>query len=414
MAINLDNQQLDAIEKLRSGSILQGGVGSGKSRTAIAFYIRECGGTVKINGVGEYSPMKTPRDLYIITTAKKRDSLEWEEECAAFGISRKQELSVDGVKVVVDSWNNISKYKNIQNAFFIFDEQRVVGSGVWVKSFIKIARKNKWILATATPGDTWSDYIPVFVANGFYRNRTEFLRVHAVYSRITNYPKIEKWIAEGHLIKLRDKITVTMAYIKPTTSHDRLIITSYDREMFDKVAVKRWNVFNNKPIKSSGELCYLMRKVVNSDTSKVDAIRKIIKDHPKAIIFYNFDYELEILRALGLSLQLPTAEWNGHLHQSIPKEESWIYLVQYSAGAEGWNCIETDTTIFYSPNYSYKVMVQSAGRTDRRNTPFTDLYYYHIRSNSIIDLAIAKSLKRKKNFNVRRFIEDPEHFLAAA
>lgn len=406
MAINLYEHQKLAVEQLKSGSILCGGVGTGKSRTALAYYfLKECQGRIKINGKGEFGEMQNPMDLYIITTAKKRDSLEWEGECAPFIISTNPEVSISGVKVTVDSWNNISKYVGIKNAFFVFDEQRLIGSGTWVKSFLKIAKINHWILLSATPGDTWSDYIPVFVANGFYKNRTEFLRRHAVYSRFAKFPKIEKFIEQGHLSKLKEQITVMMHYTKSTIANDKTIIVSFNKDSFDTVMRQRWNIFENKPVQAIGELCYLMRKVVNSDPSRLDAVKKIVKEHPKVIVFYNFDYELEMLRKLGSSLKIQTNEWNGHFHQEVPTGDSWIYLVQYSAGAEGWNCITTDTTIFFSQNYSYKIMIQAAGRIDRLNTPFSNLYYYHIRSNSTIDLAIAKAIRKKRDFNINNFMD---------
>ncbi len=350
--------------------------------------------------------MKKPTDLYIITTAKKRDSLEWEHECAPFMLSTKPELSISGVKVIVDSWNNIAKYTSVKNSFFLFDEQRLVGTGKWVKSFLKISKQNRWILASATPGDTWLDYIPVFIANGFYKNRTEFLRRHAVYNQFTKYPKLERFVEEGRLIRLRDSITVTMKYEKVTRAHDQIVPVEFDKEVFSTVMVKRWNVFENRPVKAIGELCYLMRKVVNSHPSRLAAVEQIIEGHNKAIVFYNFDYELEMLKGLGARLNVEVAEWNGHKHQQIPDTKSWMYLVQYSAGAEGWNCILTDTIIFFSQNYSYKTMVQAAGRIDRLNTPFADLYYYHLRSTSAIDLAIAKAIKKKKSFNIRTFMDN--------
>jgi hypothetical protein len=407
MAISLYDYQKAAIDKLKPGSILVGGVGSGKSRTALAYYfLNICKGEIKVNGEGEFAEMKNPKDLYIITTAKKRDSLEWEGECAPFMISTNPEFSISCVKVVVDSWNNLPKYLGVKNSFFIFDEQRLVGAGKWVKAFLKISKVNSWILLSATPGDTWSDYIPVFIANGFYKNRTEFLRTHAVYNHFTKYPKIDKYIEVARLIKQRDKITVTMKYTRLTIAHDNTIVVPFDKELYDQVAIKRWHVYSNRPVKAIGELCYLMRKVVNSDLSRLAAIEELIEKHPKVIIFYNFDYELNMLKdVLSPLLKIPTAEWNGHNHEPIPTGKKWMYLVQYSAGAEGWNCIQTDTIIFFSQNYSYKTMVQAAGRIDRLNTPFTDLYYYHLRSDSPIDLAIERALKKKKNFNMNKFME---------
>lgn len=405
MAINLYEHQKDAVEKLRNGNILVGGVGSGKSITALAYYfIKECEGKIKTNGESGYSPMKKPKDLYIITTARKRDTLEWEKECAPFMLSTKKENSICGVSVFIDSWNNISKYAYAKNAFFIFDEQRVIGNGTWVKSFLKITQNNNWILLSATPGDTWMDYIPVFIANKWYKNRTEFIRRHVVYSNFSKYPKIERYMEVGRLIRLRDAVIINMHYKKRTIAHDKPIQVGFDRELFNTVMVKRWNIYEQRPIKDVSELCYLMRKVVNSDQRRIDTVSQLLEKHPRIIVFYNFNYERDLLLQLGEKLQIPIAQWNGHKHEPIPDTEKWIYIVQYTAGAEGWNCIETDTIIFYSQNYSYKATIQAAGRIDRLNTPFTNLYYYYLRSNSVIDLAIQKAFNNKRDFNEHRFM----------
>jgi len=405
MAITLYEHQKAAIEKLRNGSILVGGVGSGKSLTAIGYYHNKvCEGKIKTNEEGGFSPMKKPKDLYIITTARKRDVLDWDKECLPFLLSTNKELCASGVKVVIDSWNNIGKYASIKNSFVIFDEQRVVGNGVWVKSFLKITKNNEWILLSATPGDTWTDYIPVFIANGWYKNRTEFCRRHIVYNNFSKFPKIDHYIEVGHLIKLRDAVIVNMHYTKHTVAHDENINVEFDRDLFNTVMIKRWHVYENRPIKDVGELCYVMRKVVNSDPSRTRAIAGLLKNHPRLIVFYSFNYEREMLLELGKELQLPTAQWNGHKHEQIPETESWLYIVQYAAGAEGWNCIQTNAIVFFSQNYSYKATTQAAGRIDRLNTLFTDLYYYYLRSNSTIDLSIQKAFNNKRDFNESRFM----------
>lgn len=403
MYISLRDYQIDAVDRLKNGCILCGGVGSGKSRTALAYYYKENGGVL---GTNKYVKMKNPRDLYIITTARKRDTLEWEGEFGPFLITTNPEASMyPKMKVVVDSWNNIKKYKDVNGAFFIFDEQRVVGSGTWVKTFLNIARKNQWILLSATPGDTWSDYIPVFVANGFYRNKTEFIREHVIYSRFSKYPKIDRYINTSRLTRLRNQILVDMDFQRKTVSHHVDVFVEYNAAMYKNVSRKRWDPYKNEPIINASGLCYVWRKVVNSDESRQVALLEIFEKHPKLIVFYNFDYELEILRGLYYGDKVEIAEWNGHNHQPLPSGKTWVYLVQYSAGAEGWNCIKTDTIVFYSQNYSFKMVEQARGRIDRMNTPYTDLYYYHLKSRSGIDLAISKALRDKRNFNENRYVK---------
>ncbi len=406
MAIKLFDYQVEALGKMKNGCILCGGVGSGKSLTALAYYYLQNGGDSDSLTGGDYVPMNDPpKDLYIITTARKRDTLEWEGEFVPFLLSNNPEVKIYKHEIVVDSWNNINKYKDVHGAFFIFDEQRVIGSGSWVKAFLKIARKNKWILLSATPGDTWQDYIPVFVANGFYRNRTEFRDEHIVYSPFTKFPKIDRYVNTGKLIRLRNSILVNMDYQRKTISHHEDIYVSYDSTKYKEASRTRWDPYKDEPMVNAGVLCFVWRRIVNESEDRQLAILEIFEKHPKVIIFYNFDYELEILRNLGYGSKVKIAEWNGHKHQPLPTGKSWVYLVQYTAGCEGWNCIKTDTVIFYSQNYSYKVMVQAAGRIDRLNTPYTDLYYYHLKSRSGIDMAIGRALKQKKNFNENKYVK---------
>lgn len=397
MAISLYDHQIEAIKKMKNGCILVGGVGTGKSRTALAYYyIFVCQGKMKVNGKGSTAPMREPRDLYIITTAKKRDSLEWDEEVSWFNTTN--------VKVTIDSWNNIKKYEKVYGAFFIFDEQRVVGYGAWTKAFLNIARKNKWVLLSATPGDTWSDYIPVFIANGFYKNKTEFTRQHCVFSRFAKYPKIEQYIDQGILIRHRNDILVTMEFERQTVPHRIMVPCEYDKLLYRTVWRDRWDPYDGGPIEETGKLFYLLRKVVNSDASRERAVIDICREHPKVIVFYNYTYELNILRDLFKGLGFTIGEWNGEVHSNVPSGDCWSYLVQYSAGCEGWNCITTDTIIFYSQSYSYRMTAQAEGRIDRLNTTFKDLYYYKLRSRAPIDLAIYKALSQKKNFNERSFV----------
>lgn len=400
--VSMYDYQLEAVKNMRNGCILCGGVGSGKSRTSLAYYYMEQGGKLCTKN---YVKMKKPKDLYIITTARKRDTLEWEGELAPFLLSTHPETSAYKNKVVIDSWNNIKKYAEVKNAFFIFDEQRVVGSGAWVKAFLKITKSNQWILLSATPGDTWMDYVPVFLANGFYRNRTEFIREHVVYSRFSKYPKVDRYINTGRLIRLRNRILVDMDFKRQTISHHIDIPVTYDIAQYKDVGRNRWDPFKDEPIRDAGSLCYIWRRIVNSDPSRIVALMELAEKHPKMIIFYNFDYELDALREAFDVPWIEVAEWNGHKHQEIPTSDRWVYLVQYNAGNEGWNCVKTDVIVFYSQNYSYKVMQQAAGRIDRLNTPFTDLYYYHLKSKSGIDLAISKALRDKRNFNEGKFVK---------
>lgn len=405
MAVELGTHQLKAIEELHNGSVLRGGVGTGKSRTALAYFLtKECGAEIRANGRGDFKWPTSPKNLFIITTGKKRDSLDWFSEAAPFGLGSEYESSFGHIRVTVDSWNNIAKYKGIHGAFFIFDEQRLVGSGAWVKAFIHIAKHNNWILLSATPGDTWMDFIPVFVANGFYKNRTEFVRTHVVWNTFSKFPKIDHYVEVRRLVKYRNDILVEMPYTRATIRHDKIVPVEYDQKQWDRVVKDRWHIYEDRPIKDVSELFVVMRKLVNTDPSRLGQVMKLLEKHPRLIIFYNFNYELDMLRTLMSTLAYKYGEWNGQKHEELPSGDVWCYLVQYTAGAEGWNCITTDAVAFWSLNYSYKIMEQGRGRIDRLNTPYTDLYYYLLRSSAPIDMAIAKSLVLKKNFNEKEFV----------
>ena len=378
MKVSLYPHQEEALKKMHNGCILCGGVGSGKSRTALAYY----------NNNFFLSP------FVIITTAKKRDTLDWEVECAPFQFKHTP---------IVDSWNNIKKYVDYKDTFFIFDEQRVVGYGAWTKAFLKITKNNPWILLSATPGDCWLDYLPVFIANGYYRNKSDFVRLHVIYSRYTKYPSVDRYVNTGRLQRIRQEVLVTMKDERETIQHNHDIIVDYDFTTYKWVEKNRQNPEDGKPCKNASAYCYLLRKIVNSDHSRISNVMDILNDNERVIIFYNFDYELYMLRDMAVELGTEVAEWNGHKHDPCPKSLRWIYLVQYAAGAEGWNCISSNCMIFFSQTYSYRVLEQAKGRIDRMNTPYKDLHYYHLISNSKIDTSIRSALKRKKNFNVSSF-----------
>ncbi len=387
--MELMEHQKDAIKLLGDGKILYGGVGSGKTAAALAYY----------------SENESPRDIIVITTAKKRDSLDWEQTAAKFGVSTDARYTADG-QLVIDSWNKISAFEEVKDAFFVFDEQRLVGTGAWVKSFIKIAKNNHWILLSATPGDTWIDYAPVFIANGYYKNITDFKREHVVYAPYVKFPKIVRYLGVSKLERLRNNILVEMPYIKHTNRVLNYMDVGYDKALWDRAVKDRWHVYEDRPIKDIGELFRVMRKISNTDPSRLDMIRELMKHHPRLIIFYNFNYELEILR--GLEGEIEVAEWNGHRKNPVPNSDNWVYLVQYVAGAEAWECMATDTMILYSLTYSYKNFIQAQGRIDRLGTSFTDLYYYILVSGAPIDNAVRRSLSEKKNFNEHMFAKNLE------
>lgn len=403
LQLELMPHQLKAVNEMHNGCILRGDVGSGKSFTAIFYYYTKvCGGVPQIKNF-TYQPMKTPKELYIITTAKKRDDLDWQDDLAKFGLGYL--TNEHGIQAHVDSWQNISQHEMVEDAFFIFDEQRLVGNGEWVKTFLKLAKKNQWIILSATPGDTWMEYIPAFIANGFYRNRSDFVDQHVEFDNFVSFPRVKRFHNIQKMEHFRSKLLVDMPYKRHTKRHVEMVLTDYDKEMYKMATEKRWHPFEDRPIENATELQIVMRKIVNADVSRLGETMKILEKHPKLIIFYNFNYELDMLRIMASTLEYPVAEWNGKKHQPIPETDKWVYLVQYTAGAEGWNCIETDAVLFWSLNYSWKINEQCKGRIDRLNTPFTNLYYYYLRSMSPIDTRIWTAILKKESFNIKVFIK---------
>lgn len=403
--VSLYDYQEAALNKMKNGCILNGDVGSGKSRTGLAYYYKVCGGGVNTEF---YHKMNNPLNLYIITTAKKRDNKEWIDELKPFGLDCPNIKNLFGYKntVVVDSWNNIAKWKYITNSFFIFDEQRVVGKGAWVKSFLEICKHNQWILLSATPGDTWLDYVPVFIANGYFKNRTDFEYKHVVWNPFVKWKSVQRWINEGRLIKYRNDILVTMTCDRHTHRNIIQIPVDYNKNDFRTIRDLRWNIWENRPIETVAEYYQCMRRVVNSDITRETALLDILMSHQKVIIFYTFDYELDIIRRVLSDCNWPFAEWNGHKHENVPTGPKWAYIVEYISGSEAWNCITTDTIVFWSLSYSWKMMEQSRGRIDRINTPYTELYYYEFVSKAPVDIRIENALKRKKVFNGKREYKD--------
>lgn len=406
MTVTYRPEQIQAVRQLQNGSILAGGVGSGKTLTSLAWYLTSVCNAASFKKRGSLAKKKVKGSptLYVITTAKKRDSLEWEEEAARLGLSTDPACSFTGSSIVVDSWNNIGKYSDREHAVFFFDEQRASGSGRWVKEFLKITRKNTWLLLSATPGDVWMDYLPVFMAHGFFRTRTEFMEDHVIFDRFAKYPKVKRYIGEAKLQRLRRSILVEMPVERHTTRERETVYCDYDRDLYKWVVKNRMDPWTEEPLRDAGGVCRILRKVVSDNDWRSEQAKRILSSNERVIVFYNYNYELDRILAVAESLGLPTAQWNGHRHDAIPAEPRWVYICQYTSAAEGWNCTSTDTVLFWSLNYSWRVTEQCEGRIDRLNTPYSRLKYYFLESHSSIDEAVRRSLSSKKVFNERAFV----------
>ena len=406
MTVTYRPEQIQAVRQLQNGSILAGGVGSGKTLTSLAWYLTSVCNAASFKEGGSLAKKKVKGSptLYVITTAKKRDSLEWEEEAARLGLSTDPACSFTGSSIVVDSWNNIGKYSDREHAVFFFDEQRASGSGRWVKEFLKITRKNTWLLLSATPGDVWMDYLPVFMAHGFFRTRTEFMEDHVIFDRFAKYPKVKRYIGEAKLQRLRRSILVEMPVERHTTRERETVYCDYDSDLYKWVVKNRMDPWTEEPLRDAGGVCRILRKVVSDNDWRSAEAKRILSSNERVIVFYNYNYELDRILAVSESLGLPTAQWNGHRHDAIPAESRWVYICQYTSAAEGWNCTSTDTVLFWSLNYSWRVTEQCEGRIDRLNTPYSRLKYYFLESHSSIDEAVRRSLSSKKMFNERAFV----------
>lgn len=376
--IELYPYQRKAVDRLHNGSVLCGKVGSGKSLTGLFYYMEN----------------HIDKPLYIITVAKKRNDREWHRDFEALGI--------DGV---VDSWNNIEKYTDVKDAFFIFDEQRAIGYGKWGMAFIHIARKNNWIMLTATPGDVWMDWMCIFIANNFYRNKTDFVDQHVEYNPYSKFPQIRRYHKTDKLERFRRYLAVPMQDFRTTNLHRKYINADFDKDLYKTVVKTRFNPYTEEPIMNASEFTQVLRRIINTSERRRIHAKQEIMTRDKVIVFYNYTYELDILKEICQELDRAYYQWNGQKHEAIPDAKTWVYLVQYTAGAEGWNCITTDTILFYSLNYSYRIMEQSEGRINRVNTSFENLYYVYLKSPASIDDAIERSIRSKKKFNERNWVE---------
>lgn len=376
--IELYPYQRKAVDRLHNGSVLCGKVGSGKSLTGLFYYMEN----------------HIDKPLYIITVAKKRNDREWHRDFEALGI--------DGV---VDSWNNIEKYTDVKDAFFIFDEQRAIGYGKWGMAFIHIARKNNWIMLTATPGDVWMDWMCIFIANNFYRNKTDFVDQHVEYNPYSKFPQIRRYHKTDKLERFRKYLAVPMQDFRTTKLNRKYINADFDKDLYQTVVKTRFNPYTKEPIMNASEFTQVLRRIINTSERRRIHAKQEIMTRDKVIVFYNYTYELDILKEICQELDRAYYQWNGQKHEAIPDAETWVYLVQYTAGAEGWNCITTDTILFYSLNYSYRIMEQSEGRINRVNTSFENLYYVYLKSPASIDDAIERSIRSKKKFNERNWVE---------
>ena len=377
--IELYPYQRKAVDRLHNGSVLCGKVGSGKSLTGLFYYMEN----------------HTDKPLYIITVAKKRNDREWHRDFEALGVNG-----------VVDSWNNIEKYTDIKDAFFIFDEQRAIGYGKWGMAFIHIARKNNWIMLTATPGDVWMDWMCIFIANNFYRNKTDFVDQHVEYNPYSKFPQIRRYHKTDKLERFRKYLAVPMQDFRTTNLHRKYINADFDKDLYKSVVKNRFNPYTEEPILNASEFTQVLRRIINTSERRRIHAKQEIMTRDKVIVFYNYTYELDIIKEICQELDRAYYQWNGQKHEAIPDAETWVYLVQYTAGAEGWNCITTDTILFYSLNYSYRIMEQSEGRINRVNTSFENLYYVYLKSPASIDDAILRSISSKKKFNERNWVEN--------
>lgn len=390
--------QRDAIRKISNGNVVVGATGSGKSLVGLVYYYTNI-------LEGSVEPFRKPTksvSLYIITTATKRDSLDWNSECAEFALSTNQEASVNGIKVVIDSWNNIKKYKDIRGGFFLFDEQKTTGYKRWSKIFIRIAKNNRWILITATPSDRWMDLLSVFIANGFYKNKRDFVNQHVTYNPYVKYPSITGYRNVNKLRILKKRIFVIIDYQSPSIIENKVISVDYDVDALTQIEKTEWNPFTDSPIINLSEFASVLRRSLNSHPSRINEAIRIRNTVKKLIVFYNFNFELEILKHGYSGIKI--GELNGHRHDALPVGSDWVYLVQYNSGNEAWECFTTNHMLFYSLNYSFRIMTQAKGRINRLTSGFNYMYYYYLVSNHWLDKGIQKALNKKRDFNNKEIL----------
>lgn len=392
MLYNFQRQLLNSIEE---NYIIAADTGTGKTMMAIHHYLKH----------------NTGEPLLILAPPQKIKEGGWQRELDFVASHYNIEIPYD-----IISYGVLSKrWKEYKDWFLVMDECHYVKNPTSQrgKAAINLTKQStNFLLLSATPSSNgWGDTIAYMIMFGYYKNKTQFLKEHAVYNRIDygNGPVnvVSDYRDQEKLQKLYQSFSIKLA------KEDCLDLPPL---VFEKVhfkpskeynIIKKDRVLGEELFDNISKLQHGLRFYANQ-ADKLKYTEMLLEGtEENVIIFYNYKQENEELKKIAKKLKKKVFEVSGS-KTNLPDKEKWtslknsVTIVQYQAGAAGIELQYANIVIFHTPTYSYQDYEQALGRAYRNGQTKKVTVYQYITKNTI-ETSIYQALAAKKDFTEELF-----------
>lgn len=140
--------------------------------------------------------------------------------------------------------------------------------------------------------------------------------------------------------------------------------------------------------------------------NKLEALKDLVEStNDRLIIFYNFNGELERIKAVCKDRPLSMVNGSTKDLTAYEEEPDSITLVQYQAGAKGLNLQKANRIIYFTPTEKCEDWMQSIKRIHRIGQRNRCMYYKLI-ARGTIEEGIYRALDRGQDYTDELFRED--------